>query len=246
MAAITGRFTGSPVRAASRSTTWTHALPAVGEQPRPAPPGSSPYTVSWAKSPWYKRTHRRPQVDRRVQLHQRSESRHSSTKFASSARPVALDFSGWNCVAHTLLALDHGGDRAAVVTRGDHVGRVGVGGVRVHEVDPRRVGQAAEQRATGARRRARSTASAGASRRRAGGGCAREHAEAGRRRGSRPTRRTASACRCRCRGTARPRRPRRARPRRGRRRAAPPCTARTRRRPGSTTPAASAIRPGRR
>ncbi len=40
------------------------------------------------------------QVDGGEQQHQPAAAR--STKLASTARPVRDDFSGWNCVAHTL------------------------------------------------------------------------------------------------------------------------------------------------
>ena len=44
------------------------------------------------------------EVDRRIELHQAAEQRRAqrSTNAERTARPVRLDFSGWNWVAHTL------------------------------------------------------------------------------------------------------------------------------------------------
>src|SRR6266545_1384837 len=50
IASTTARFTRSPVRAASRSTTWIHCAPAPAKTCATRT-GSSPYTVSAAKSP---------------------------------------------------------------------------------------------------------------------------------------------------------------------------------------------------
>ena len=103
MARTTGRFTGSPVRAASRSTTWIHRAPASANGPSH---GDGVVAVDGllvevalheANGP------AGPQIDRRVELH-----RHASTpaarpvKLVRSRRPVAPDFSGWNWVANTL------------------------------------------------------------------------------------------------------------------------------------------------
>ena len=42
------------------------------------------------------------QVDGRVEVHQTATGAEArSTKACRTARPVRLDFSGWNCVAHT-------------------------------------------------------------------------------------------------------------------------------------------------
>jgi hypothetical protein len=45
MEAMMGRFTGSPVRAASRSTTWSHRTPSAAK-PAATATGSSSYTFS--------------------------------------------------------------------------------------------------------------------------------------------------------------------------------------------------------
>src|SRR4029453_17527100 len=55
IASTTARLTRSPVRAASRSTTWIHCVPDAAKACAPLP-GSSPYTVSAAKSPRCSRT----------------------------------------------------------------------------------------------------------------------------------------------------------------------------------------------
>src|SRR6266496_2609493 len=55
MASTTARLTRSPVRAASRSTTWIHCAPAPAKTCATRT-GSSPYTVSAAKSPRRSRT----------------------------------------------------------------------------------------------------------------------------------------------------------------------------------------------
>ena len=124
------------------------------------------------------------------------------TKLPSRARPTALDFSGWNWVAHTPAALDRGGDRPAVVAGGHHVDRQ-LRRVRVVEVHPRRARPAP---------RAAPTVRLGSSTFHCICGCLTPSGStpdparaAPRARGPRATPRSprrASASRCRCRGTA--------------------------------------------
>ena len=57
MRATASMFTGDPVRAPSRSTTWIRSAP-IAAHWRATPSGSSEYTVSLAKSPCISRTQR--------------------------------------------------------------------------------------------------------------------------------------------------------------------------------------------
>ena len=188
------------------------------------------------------------QVDGRVQDASRPAAPTASrcaARLQEPASPAWPDFSGWNWVAHT-----------APARRRPRPGRRGRRWPRCAPVSlgARRSGRstptarpAARRTAGGRRRRACSTASAAASRLRAGGGPHRGARPAPARPGAPRTPRTAAACRRRCRGTAGPTRgrlPRRPAPARCRRSASmhrPNAPT-----PGSTTPAASAITPGRR
>ena len=104
MAATTARFTGSPVRAASRSTTWIQRRPLVGE------PSSLSHRIVAVDGLAIEVPLVEPdastaaQVDGRVEVDHRVPAATCSTartKLPSSARPTALDFSGWNWVAHS-------------------------------------------------------------------------------------------------------------------------------------------------
>ena len=236
--------TGSPLRAASRSTTWIHGAPGVGERPAPAPPGRRRRRSRGRSRPGTgartgRRAGRSPGRGPSASPCRGAQRRRSC---ASSRRPAAPDFSGWNCVAHTLPRSTAATTGAAVVARGDDVGRVGSAAYECTKYT--HVGSSAGPSSSGAsaaRRRACSTASAGASRRRAAARTAP---------GSTPRPGDAGALvraveqhlHADADAEERPaaRRPRRcADVRRARALAAPPCSGRTRRRPGSTTPAAS-------
>ena len=182
------------------------------------------------------------QVDRGVQLHHAPPPAQRSTKLASMRRPLRRRLLGVELGGPHGAPLDRGHDRAAVVARGDRVGRV-LGRERVHEVHPRRVGQPGEQRARALHVEHVPLHLRVLHARRAAGRSARA-ARRGRRRPATPrTPRRASACRRRCRGTA------------GRRATASTATSASPRlgsdsmqrpnapTPGSTTPAASAMSP---
>ena len=200
------RLTGSPVRAASRSTVWIHGAPAatkrLGHRDRVV--AVDALAVEVALDELHDPARRAGRSPGRGPSGG-DGGRGALDERRSTARPVRLDFSGWNCVAHTWPALDGGHHRAAVVAGGADDGVVGVGRVGVDEVGPRRIGRAGEQRGGRPGARAGSTASAGASRRRAGGAPCRAARRGRRRPGAPRTPRRAAACRCRCRGTARPR-----------------------------------------
>ena len=59
IACTSARFCGSPAKAPSRSTTWTHALPAA-QNCAATSAGFAAYTVSWSARPWSSRTARPP------------------------------------------------------------------------------------------------------------------------------------------------------------------------------------------
>ena len=95
IAAITGRFTGSPVRAASRSTTWIHRRPGVGEQPRLRHRVVAVHRLLVEVALVEAHAPPAAQVDRRVQLHHRLGHRHWSTKLAEQVRrPVGARLLG--------------------------------------------------------------------------------------------------------------------------------------------------------
>ena len=97
MRPMTSRFTGSPVRAASRSTTWIHgapsASPLLGLADRVVAEVGGPVVVPLLE------THAAPteQVDGGVEVHVTR-----ARKLARSCWPARPDFSGWNCMAQTL------------------------------------------------------------------------------------------------------------------------------------------------
>ena len=120
IAAMRWRLAASPVRAASRSTVWIQGAPAATKRLGHRD-GSSPW-IALAVEVALHELHdaAAAQVDGRVEVHQptATATRPPATNVRSAARPVRLDFSGWNCVAHTGAPLDGGDHRAAVVARG--------------------------------------------------------------------------------------------------------------------------------
>ena len=102
MAPIRARLTGSPVRAASRSTVWIHGAPAATNDlsHRHGVVAVDALAIEVALRELHDLA--APKIDRREELHQVATSAEArSTKACRTARPVRLDFSGWNCVAHT-------------------------------------------------------------------------------------------------------------------------------------------------
>ena len=104
MAAISSRFTGSPVRAASRSTVWIQRRAGGHERlgHRHRVVAVDPLAVEVALDELHDLA--AAQVDRRVEVHQAAGRRPRSGRRTPGGppRPVRLDFSGWNWVAHTL------------------------------------------------------------------------------------------------------------------------------------------------
>ena len=95
-----GRFSGVPVRAASRSTTWIHAGAGGGEA---LGHGDGVDAVGRLLGEVALVEADRPtaaQVNRRIQIH--LGVRQTATKLARMRSPAAPDFSGWNWVAHRL------------------------------------------------------------------------------------------------------------------------------------------------
>ena len=84
------------------------------------------------------------EIDRRKEIHGLHAT--ASTKFFNSCIPTAPDFSGWNCVAHTGPLSIIGREPTAVLAPGrDDTLVGGLGRVRVHEVQPRRIREIGRQ-----------------------------------------------------------------------------------------------------
>ena len=95
------------MRAASRSTTWIHVAPCVGERRRDGDRVVAVHRLGVVVA--LAQAHDPPaaQVDRRVQLAvaaSRATRAATPTKLPSRPRPAAADFSGWNWAANTLPA----------------------------------------------------------------------------------------------------------------------------------------------
>ena len=104
IAATTGRFVASPVRAASRSTTWIHVAPCGAEV---GGHGDGVVAVDGlGRVVALAQAHdvAAAQVDRRVQQRSRAATASELTKLPSRPSPADADFSGWNCTANTLPA----------------------------------------------------------------------------------------------------------------------------------------------
>ena len=101
MLATRAACTGWPSRAPSRSTTWSIEAPAAAKA-RACATGSSLNTVELGEvAPAQPHRAAVLEVDRREEVDHGTPAplaaRTPASQRPSSARPAALDFSGWNC-----------------------------------------------------------------------------------------------------------------------------------------------------
>ena len=142
---------GSPERAPSRSTTCRKRAPASTHDGRPRA-GRRGRSVASSKRP-STQAHRLAvhDVDRRVEDHATRPPR--AREVAQQRSPSREDFSGWNCAAIDVAALDDRDEALAVLARGRRRRRVGrPAGERVHVVEGRGLAEALGQRRRRARR----------------------------------------------------------------------------------------------
>ena len=111
IATTTSRFEPSR-RAASRSTTWIQRAPAASNAARDRDRVVAVHGLAVEVA--LVQSHDAPaaEIDRRVEVERRHQPQRTAPRScASTCRPFAPDFSGWNCVAAHVAALDGGDDR---------------------------------------------------------------------------------------------------------------------------------------